>query len=518
MDDHISPTHTTAKQRLGRKRQCLEGPTPQDKSAFWNAVENDDAESVFEFLTKNADLGDVWRRNEVALMPLLESRTASGNAQHQASLSLAVFYRCGFALPDVAWYFALNSWLGSLQSDPRFRVHFPPIMERLEKDVKHKPWLLEVLLVAAATQQNSAVFQVFFPRGAKRCVFDVQPGRLMNMPSLLQAVVNWQDAKLRRDYVTDVLARCSAAYVLLNTYTAVEDDASNALESAVVVADPDIVRLLVQRIKTDNTASVCGDAAARALRLSLSRLAKGASILNPQLAEVHAMLMECMDERCLGGFHEHFAQLRHSLLYLRSSGRPPFANHYPGVVDMLSKCEALFRVVTESAMQKQAALTGSAVLRYEVEQSAFQDRLESYVTVAKQTQILAEENEVLKARMHTMQSVLQKQAHLLHAVTRQAKQIEALKDAQQPEFQKLLDSPFIQEMETRLLKLQLPQVPVSPPASLSAEDDFFGYIAELDALAVCIPSTSPKMLSPGTSSSNKSSHRLAFPLTTDGKN
>jgi hypothetical protein len=506
MDAHLAPiVAAPPKRNHNAKKRMLEilGPSPYDKDAFWSAVETDDAESVFLFLTRHTAVVDVWRKNEAALMPTLKARTLSGNKGYQASASLGVFYRCGFSMPDDAWYLLLNHWLGPLQADAKFRVHFLPILERFEKDVKHQPWLLEVMLVAAAEQQNSAVFQNFFPRGARRCLFDVQPGRLVNMPTVLQAVIHWQDAKLRRDFVSDVLSRCSAAYVVMPSRTQSSGDASNALESAAAITiDPDIVRLLTQRLKADNCSDVCADLAASALKLSLARLSSGACTLTTQVAETHAMLLDCLDERRLGTFHEHFADLRHSIIFLRSSTRSHHAPQYPGVLDMLSKCEGVLRVVAESVMQKQSLTSITTVCKYGIEQDAFQDRLESHVLAAKNTQALAEDNEVLKSRLRTMQSVLQKQAHLVLAVKRQARQINALKDAKEPEMTELLDSPFVLEMESRLLKLQLPDVPSS---ALSSDEEFYGFLSALDTLATRIP-TSPK-----------DSRSVSLALTNDGK-
>jgi hypothetical protein len=487
MDAHLAPVSAVPKRNHSSKKRMLEllGPSPYDKDAFWSAVENDDAEEVFAFLTRHSVVVDAWRKNEAALMPTLKARSRSGDTDFQASASLGVFYRCGFSMPEDAWYLLLNHWLGPLQADAKFRVHFLPILERFEKDVKHQPWLLEVMLVAAAEQQNSAVFQNFSPRGVKRCLFDVQPGRLLNMPTALQAVIHWQDAKLRRDFVSEVLSRCSAAYVVMPSRTQSSGEASNALESAAaIMADPDIVRLLTQRLKADNCSDVCADLASSALKLSLTRLSSGACTLTPQVAEVHAMLLECLDERRLGTFHEHFADLRHSILFLRSSLRPHHAPKYPGVLDMLSKCEGVLRVVAESVMQKQSLTSVAAVCKYSVEQDAFQDRLESHVLAAKNTQALTEENEVLKSRLRTMQSVLQKQAHLVLAVKRQAQQISVLKDAKEPEMTELLDSPFVLEMEARLLNLQMPEVPAT---STSTDEEFYGFLSALDTLATRIP-------------------------------
>ena len=507
MDAHLAPTSTITKRTATNKKRMLElsGPSLYEKDAFWTAVENDDSEAVFSFLTRHVSVVDIWRKNEASLVPILKSRTSSGICGFQASASLGVFYRCGFSMPEDIWYLLLNDWLGHLQADAKFRVHFLPILERFEKDVKHQPWLLEVILVAAAEQQNSAVFQNFFPRGVRRCMFDVQPGRLMNMPTVLQAVIHWQDAKLRRDFVGDVLSRCSASYVTMSSRTQNSGEACNALESAAaMMTDPDIVRLLTQRLKTDNSSDFCADVASQALKLSLKRLSAGAYTLTTQVAETHAMLLECLDERRLGTFHDHFSELRHGILLLRSLTRSSHAPQYASVLDMLSKCEGVLQVVAESVMQKQSLTSVATVCKYGIEQDAFQDRLESHVAAAKNIQALTEDNDMLRSRLRTLQSVLQKQTHLVLAVKRQANQIAALKDAKEPEMTELFESPFVLEMEERLLKLQLPDVPTT---SVVSDEEFYGLLSHLDNLATQIPFTLP----------SKDSRAIAIALTNDGK-
>jgi len=467
-------------------------PSPSEKEEFWGYVQSDMVGSVLEFCLNRPGLMAFWRDFECDFQPFL-LRYANVGTGLVSTGAIAVFYLIGFGLPVGTTSVFLQDLFGSLQVCTALAPHMKAIFARLDRDIWIVSGLHERVLVAAADRQNAQAFQHFNPKGSKRFLLDsVQPPR---EATLIQAVVKWQDPKLRREFLVDCLTKSSTAYVIHSIVRSGDATYRSALAEAAVLPDPECVNLLLRRLKDDGVIEQCSTAIHTATLASLNAQAACNSRhpdVHRRFAEVQVHLLAFLDSTGLARLRTHMALLRRNAAAVRSAhATTPGCAMYvqaTALLGILAKMSAACRGSASTAMLNATAAVLLEESNTEGEEVAFLQRYEQAWGLLESGARLQQEVSSLREQAAAMHALLRLQTDVMKTVHVQTAVIARLRaDAvarpaefaeAQEELERLVSLQFIEDMETRLLALRMPDAPGVVCPTL-----------ELRALALVLPGT-----------------------------
>jgi len=467
-------------------------PSRQDLHQFWTDVRNSSLQEVTVFCAGHPELLSYWKEREddfYAGVPGYPSGMRPGPLYEYAGLgsddlkiaSMAILFGYGIDVPEQCMLEFLSGLFSpDVQSEDIVQRGMERIMKKLDGAVKIAPRVQELAMYAAALHGNMRVFQHFFPRTSRKTLFDSAPGDTV---SVLQAVLAWPDPKIRRDLASEIMAKSSTAYITMpcNPLT--------ALEQAASMPDPEMVTMLLVRLKTDGTLGSCLDTVVSAVCKCIQKQAGERDLsgeTNAAYAAVQTQLVAVLDERHIVKLRTYLHTLKENAIKCKASADPthPLHQQATSVLALLSQAMAVCvsSVKYSSALSMHVLARDAQVTRSE--EAIFEDKFHSHLRQINMEQDTQIENAKLKEDNKNLEAVIKKQAMDMRLIQAQAVTISRLRKqlaaeagdvpllvgrpAQtelfkaEQEFADTTDK-FLEDMECRLLELRLAVPPVTVP-------------------------------------------------------
>jgi hypothetical protein len=474
----------------GRRAEERE-PSPYDLRQFWMNVKNGQLQEVIMFCSDHPELLAYWMEREDDFYAGTPGRppaeragplfTYAGMGNDTLAVgSVAVLYSFGIDVPDACMPAFLEGLFSvELQKDDVLMRCMERIKRRLEQVLKTRPALLEQVLHAAALSGNMHLFQHFNPRTSRKTIFDVTPG---SSTSVLQTVMAWPDPKIRREMASDILSKSSTAYILQKCQP------MTVLEQAASMPDPEMVTMLLVRLKTDGVLSSNMEAIVAATCKSLQKQASmHPDDVTPELhvafAAVHTQLVSLLDERHLYRLRLHLNTLKENAIKCKSATDPSNGLHQQAtaVLAMIPKAYAACVSSVKFSSEVNMHILAHDLHVTKAEEAVFQEKYSTHLRQIQQETEATAEIAKLRQENRLLEEAVKKQAQDMKVIQLQAATITRLRklaheapasvvttELDNAE-QTLADTAedFMQAMELRLLDLRLPLPPValvSPPA------------------------------------------------------
>ena len=493
--------------------------THEQIRVFWADVRAQRLTDVHGFLKRFPDTVGMWRdaantRQFAQVILSNTGMTLSGSGLGAsvtipdvacAPLSAAVLFMHGvdFELTDMPDL--LRAVFGECASE------LPPdLYERLLKKVD--TWMhkhvgrAELVMVACSQTRNLDGFRRAM--GASGCskrgapILDDTPQRVPGM-SVLQAVLLWEDVKLRHELLTLLLPKCTLAYVLLDAPVHAEPgsciapvaQARTVFEEAAAVPDADALQMLLNECVKYG---VLNDAAVqRVLTAALQFCGNMATyvtdvqILDDVIVKLCAHLRVEHIAACFASLASTYegAVSRTLARYADTKAHAAFAHAdtaQRNIVRAMALCTSMVKHARTMAERDVQLMT----TRTAEESKRFQTALAAELVLAERAHALDADVQVLRVKSQVMSEIIMKQARALHYVQDQARGVSApvavLSDSKFSEFVTAMDA-----LEADLLSVSMPAVEgvvalpapfVAPGTSLETRFESIKDTAMLQAL------------------------------------
>ncbi len=462
-----------ASKKRARTTVVVDGPEApnEDLPGFWCDVQQDAVADVDLFLRTYTGTVLHWKTHATALQtgPLEKyamcGKTEDPTAKPQYG-SLLVFYAHGFQLPEACVLDMLQTFFGPRgQLEADIRALSAAITRRLEVEMKSDPSLLATVLVAAARAQNLSAFQHFLHVPKPKLLFDVT---LQKRPSVLRAVAVWEDPIVRKELVTEVLSRSTAAYILEDCQ---QSEPRTLLQDVACLPDPELMAIILTKLKSHLPQRMLVDAAVVGAKLH------AATAMNPdsagKLEAVLVQLTACMDEAHIGFLHEHLETLKQCALTTKRAVEVedrsnPLYVQACTVLSFLPKVQATCDVAHRLCVSAQQAKTAKFAVETMAAEKQFAERYRAQLQAQEMHAATQLRADALAVKCASYERLIADQAANLRAIQTLTATVQTLRSG--PEEAALRNSvdATLQDLDTRLLALQLPVAPGVPVPELVA--------------------------------------------------
>jgi hypothetical protein len=466
-----------------KRRRAVSHSTPlvprEELQAFWQNVTADDTREVDLFLSTHPDVLATWKGHDSLLQSGPFVTYARCETDTPCVGALLLFYAHGFAIAPGCFPALLSAFFGeSLKGDAVIQTYTDSINKRLEAFVKLNSANATVLLAAAAAAQNLSAFQFFYGKLKKHgLAFDVNTA--VKGPNILRSVVAWCDPSVRRELVPDIMTKCTLGYVLeCSDSGAGGMMPSNVLEDIVCVRDVELLAVVLRKLKNQAPQNVLTAAAQFAIKLHAAGTAPAFEELESMIVQLTATL----DGVHIGALHAHVRTLKECAIATKrvldnDLSNPLYkqaCNVLGALPKVLAACAAAEKECRASAF-KDMGTTETAFIE---DDTHFQEQYQRHYKVIEVHADTVKQVHALTSKCRALEDALAAHSSNLRVIQTQTATIAKLRaemvsadpspmQQAEQELQKSVDD-IIQDLETRLLSLQLPVAPTSGHAAAAA--------------------------------------------------
>lgn len=398
--------------------------------------------------------------------------------------AMAVLYAFHVDVPDVCMdAFLKVVFSPEAQAHPVIARYKDAIKKRLADAAKTSQRMLERILYAAAVNKNLEMFQHFVPSKGKGTVFDVPAGGGGGVAahSVLQAVLEWPDFKIRRDMASMVMTRSSTAYLMQQCLPL------SAFAQAALLPEPEMLDMIIIRLRTDGVlAAYLPDVCMVACKVIQQQAAStdAPPAMQAAYAAVITQLVSLLDERHLVRLRGYLDTLRENATRCKLAADITHPLHRQAVaaLDVLVKATACCVFAVSNCNQLGLHMLTRNALLTKAEEDMFDERYQGHLKQLHFDTETQHKNEQLRAENLDLRALVEQQKVDLQVVQLQARDLARLRRqlpvseekgmfAVDSELQKELEDTeakmvqFLEDMELRLLKVRLPVAP-NPAAPL----------------------------------------------------
>jgi hypothetical protein len=463
---------------LKRSRAVELLPSSDKKRKFWSAVDAEDITYILHFCEKRPELMDMWRDHQRELHDSpFKVYAMSGKSDVRTGSLLALFIH-GFDIPLPDIHTFLVDVFMKWSCDHRFTHYSDIISKRFKKLAKDQPGFDEAFLVAAAHAHKLDVFNMYNPKAKKSSTSFYLPFTSCTSDmTVLQAVVQWPDVHIRKGLVTDILAKCSCAYILhgVSEREATKRRmsggpfAKNALEECVLQGDPDCLRMIASRLKVDAADYMTSiyDAAVLSTEIQVENL-------DIDRAMTQVQIIPLLDDVHLGKLRTHIHSMKDSAIRVKTalSGQPQSTLYQQAckALDCLERVlAACVSAIHYSSGQMQAVML-STISMVKEEEIAFEDTYRTYLSKIGSNIELETRERDARIRIAELEEVVRTNTVVLKRIHEQAVAMSKLSGgefvkATSAYVEDIANDAFLEDIEFRMKMLKLPLPPLSVAAS-----------------------------------------------------